>query len=291
VELRATVSSLLERTALPECTWHIFANGCSDAIQRYLRGLRDVPAVRFEIEYCTRNLGFGQGNNILCQMARGHQYVLNLEDDWVCLLPSEAAKNRTWLEEVLAYLDARPAVSQVLLRRCMTPCEARQFLFNRWTQEMGSRPGEIFRGREFHYRRPVWTSNPHVRRDSDLWDARVFPFEACDERKGEEQWGTTEIAADKRASASGRVETRHLWPGVFGHWEHCRSFLPNDTAVEAANWASPLACPRPTAAPSVCKYRFHSQEPEFCACCDPAKGWTDYTAHQERLYMALGLRV
>jgi len=253
------ISSFCENTeTTTTLSWIILAQGCSEPhLQRLREVLGSYPSIRPEILVWEDNRGWSKGMNALATASKKYEYVLHLEDDWICLPGTITGVGKRWLSACLEFMDHHRDVSTLFLRKYHDAKEKWQFGWTRTIPYMcHSRPDH------FHYAQKMrstvdgvetlqgirfqeipdflYSANPCLRRDADYWRVEIFPFpEFLDIRenvgKGKtwglthnnheqnQHWGFAEaFAMEKHLS----LKTYNVHEGVFGHYEDWVSSLP-----------------------------------------------------------------
>ena len=129
------LSSVCEFTAFPPCTdWVILAQGCSaafvDKIQTFITEHQQTN-VCWQLMVWPDNKGLSAGVNELAARTRDHEYVLHIEDDFICLPPNITKCDSDWLKTCCAFLDNHPLVSTLFLRQYATDQEKYQYGWTR----------------------------------------------------------------------------------------------------------------------------------------------------------------
>lgn len=227
----------------PEKLW-VKQNGQETKQEEEKPATSTKPVIRVGMYVVEQNLGLSKGNNLLCDLVKEYEYVLNVEDDWTLLPEKMTQCPPTWLTTCLTFLDANRDVSTLFLRKYATAQEKWQY---GWTRVISYRDHQ-YRNQNFNWAAKIkgsdvkmcgdlkfqhiptflFTFNPAIRRNADYYKANVFPlneFEDVNRRRNEwkqtqedtiVKWGWCEsLAMEKHRD----LKTYNVQSGCFGHYE------------------------------------------------------------------------
>ena len=155
----------------------------------------------------TENLGWSKGMNELYNnlVMRQFQYVLHLEDDWICY--QDVEESSSWFDDCCMYLHLHPDVSTLFLRKYMTDQDKHMYGWTRniyyqcfthpnpfnYQEKIKSQPKLEFRSLTLR-RIPefLYSANPTLFRLAHYLEKGVFPFpEFQDASMKQGEWKTT----------------------------------------------------------------------------------------------------
>ena len=194
--LTAAIRSMMENTTLPETRWFIVIGRTSNHVENIKQLCeeyeRQYKQLQFDLIISEKNLGLSKGNNILVKYAEDYQYIMNIEDDWVCLPESMTGLNKNWLTTCLEFLDSRPDVSTLFLRKYVDDADKWKSAWTRDVYYYGHKHHDNFnaakkmKGSHTVYRNEIkfqeipkfcYSFNPHIRRHLDYVNKGVFPLD------------------------------------------------------------------------------------------------------------------
>jgi hypothetical protein len=254
-----TIRSLMVNTVLPPTRWFILLQGCTSNHVENVKQLceeyeRAYPQLQFDLIISEKNLGLSKGNNILIKYSQDYDYIMNIEDDWICLPESITSLNGNWLLTCLQFLESRPNVSTLFLRRYVDAADKEKSAWTRDVYYYGHKYRDNFNASRKMKGPPeshtvhlnevkfqeipkfTFTFNPCIRRHLDYVNKGVYPLdEFSDIRKAPQavkdgqsvqwkmtqygdvpQWGSCEsIAMEKTRD----LITYNVGSGKFGHAE------------------------------------------------------------------------
>jgi hypothetical protein len=209
-----TINTFIQETTCPDkLDWIILSQGCTEEHNQLLEEAFQSTSIRPIIIPFLVNMGWSKGMNELYQFIsdNNYDYVLHLEDDWVCD-PSFGAsgKNPEWLQDCLCYLDNHQDVSTLFLRQYRSDMEKMHYGWSRsfryqcfkqpnepfnYAEKIKSTSVIPFRSLEFreipHF---MYTANPTIFKLEDYVERGIFPFPVYqDASQNQEYWSTTSV--------------------------------------------------------------------------------------------------
>lgn len=247
--------------------WFIYMQGCSVEFVARTQALvdsltREHPGrMEFRIEQNPENLGLSKGSNRLAEMSSEFDFVLHLEDDWLCLPSSVTGVGRHWLRVCLSLMGNMAGISTLFLRKYASDQEKWQYGWRRTIPYRNHRHPDNFdytrkikqKIKENHVIQDIegigfqeiptflFTLNPCIRRNSDYYSCGVFPLDEFNDRlsnrnrweqdKVVEWWGYSESMAMEKIRD---LCCLNVSRGIFGHYEDWIKLLQKDDQTLAA---------------------------------------------------------
>jgi hypothetical protein len=266
--LFAVLTALSIRTLIPEGTsWFLLLQGCTESFLEQIKQLcakikiNQANRVNFEFLIYKDNMGLSKAANVLAETTKCFQYVMHIEDDWLCLPHKVTQVNWSWLSLCLAFLDSRPDVSTIFLRKYVNAEEKHKFAWTKhawykchvyqdnfnYANKMKLKPKMKFSlatnngntseqtiGSFQEIPTFLFTFNPCIRRNVDYFRVGVFPLgEFQDAVSKRDQWtltGYDEAPEWGWCESFAMEKIRDLIcfnfeAGIFGHYEDWISTL------------------------------------------------------------------
>ncbi len=238
-----TIESFCKNTNI-NCDWHIFLQGCTgEYLNRVTQFIEQFKNVQFHLKTHQTNLGLSKGQNVIADMVKEYEYVLQLEDDWYCLPEKITGLSKEWLETCLQFLEKNKHVSTLYLRKYVDEMEKFKYAWTRhveyknhvykknfnYAKKMEGSDTRVFQEIKFqHIPQFLFTFNPCIRRNTDYYKVGVFPLlelKDINSKRGEwlattpedvPMWGWCEAIAMEKTR---NLITYNVGSGIFGHQE------------------------------------------------------------------------
>jgi len=238
----------------------IFDNGSVDGTSAFCASLPEVYGVEWRVERSDVDRGCAYGTNMACKLVSDCEYSIHLESDFIHLSEAETGIGKLWLNEAIELMDSGEC-DYLYLRRMRYAKEMMMHWWSQWMPKVTESRGSFLRCPEFW-----WSNNPHLRRNSALYECGTLPLnEGVDGVKGTVGWSKPELLAKKPPNT-----WIHQW-GMFTHEGRDNEFTVN------------LGCGIGDFGMSLCKYGFYeSVGGEWCRFCDFTKGFEDLHEHEQR---------
>lgn len=200
------VDTFAKETSSRDFTWVIFSQGCEPSHNDEIVARLESHGFRHQMIRHDENLGWSKGMNALYEILvrDGYDYVLHLEDDWLC---HHNTNNRRWLDDICVYLHENPRVSTLFLRKYVSDEDKHMYGWTRnifyqcfqhanpfnYQDKIQTQPKINFRSLVLR-RIPefLYSANPTLFRLRDYMDKHVFPFPQFDDTSHKQgEWKTT----------------------------------------------------------------------------------------------------
>lgn len=200
------IESFAQQTSSRDFTWVVYSQGCSSQHNEQIR----QTFLRFHFQYelieHAENLGWSRGMNALYDYMgfEKFDYVLHLEDDWIC---HPETNNLDWFDDCCIYLHLHPDVSTLFLRKYISDEDKYMYGWTRnifyqcfthpnpfnYHEKIKSESTLSFRSLSLR-RIPefLYSANPTLFRLKHYQNKKVFPFpEFQDISAKQGEWKTT----------------------------------------------------------------------------------------------------
>ncbi len=200
------VDTFAKETSSRDFTWVIFSQGCEPSHNDEIVARLESHGFRHQMIRHDQNLGWSKGMNALYEILvrDGYDYVLHLEDDWLCHVNTN---NMQWLDDSCVYLHENPHVSTLFLRKYVSDEDKHMYGWTRnifyqcfqhanpfnYQDKIQNQPKVSFRSLVLR-RIPefLYSANPTLFRLRDYMDKHVFPFPQFDDTSHKQgEWKTT----------------------------------------------------------------------------------------------------
>lgn len=280
--LKYTVSSFMDDYIGDPFEWFIWVNVSDSSIDETLEWIQQEYSnrVRFNIHVSPVNLGPGGGINRLNEMAKGYEYSLFIEGDWLYVPNKISGFSHHWIQESIQFLEDYPDVTHIQLRKYLDDLDDRQYTFGHWIRPENVEQVVDYTGGEYVIMKErMYTNTPCMRRMSAYYDLGIFPLKEFydengnpTEHKGNPMWGQAELSTPKDIKAA--------WInfGAFIHFEDWQYVDAWDQYIE-----DDFGCGvHKLRGLNKCKYGYLVPSHPFCAMCRADKDFTDLVEHTQR---------
>lgn len=201
------IESFSKEVATRNFKWIIYSQGCDADHNRKIQQALEYANILFELICKEENLGWSKGMNALYEViaAGKHDYVLHLEDDWIC--EHDDTRDGRWFDDCCLYLHLHTDVSTLFLRKYTSEEDKYMYGWSRsiyyhcfqhpnpfnYQDKIKEQPKIDFRSLVVR-RIPefLYSANPTLFRLGDYVRQGVFPFpEFHDISNKQGEWKTT----------------------------------------------------------------------------------------------------
>lgn len=209
-ELMDTFSKQTNISSSMDTHWVILSQGCTDEHNEEIESIFTTcfgESVKLHLIPFLVNMGWSDGMNEMYEYIKNQnfQYVLHLEDDWIC---DSSSIGMNWLEDCLIYMDHHIEISTLFLRQYRSMEEKHHYGWTRtfryrcfqqpdepfdYQTKIKTTPKQYFRNLELReIPKFMYTANPTLFRLQDYIDCSIFPFPSCrDASQNSIYWSTT----------------------------------------------------------------------------------------------------
>lgn len=201
------IESFSREIATRNFKWIIYSQGCDADHNRKIQQALEDANILFELICKEENVGWSKGMNALYEViaAGKHDYVLHLEDDWIC--EHDDTRDGRWFDDCCLYLHLHTDVSTLFLRKYTNEEDKYMYGWSRsiyyhcfqhpnpfnYQEKIKGQPKIDFRSLVVR-RIPefLYSANPTLFRLCDYVRQGVFPFpEFHDVSNKQGEWKTT----------------------------------------------------------------------------------------------------